>query len=172
MDSSAYIEQLLRHSDNFLGEDQKILLLLTKGPLAADEDDDIKHQVSERHQGIIFKCITYEDICMAARTLFAEYEYEMRVDLIDDYVEYCNDTNLFDQSRYLMRIVPCGQSLEISKRHGIYFHPSDRGYTKHWFVGIYKDKTVQAIWKIDSIFDVNCEDGKLKKNAGGRTGYQ
>lgn len=159
-------DQLLRHSDNFSNKDspneyhQKILLLLTKTPLETKEFDEVKRKISPK--GVIFASTTYEEICNKAKGLFEEYEREMR-DLVDDYEEYCNDTGLFDQSKYFMRIVPCGQSLEINKRHGIYFHPSDRGYTKHRFLGIYKDKTVQAIWKIDSVFDVNCKNGKLNK---------
>lgn len=161
VDASPDINQLLRHAKTFSGKDQKILLLLlTRRPLEADKTKRIKRQISPRE--VIFSNITYEDICKKAKKLFEEYEHEMR-GLVDDYEEYCNDTDLFDQSKYFMRIVPCGQSLEINKRHGIYFHPSNRGYTKHRFLGIYKDKTVQAIWKVDSIFDVNYKDGKLKK---------
>ena len=162
LDASPDTDQLLRHSNTFSGEDQKILLLLTKKPLEVTEYDDIKCQVSRLTSGVIFKSITYEDICNTAKTLFEEYEYEMCA-LIDDYVEYCNDMGLFDQSRQLMRIVPCGTSLGINKKHGIYFHPSDRGYTEHRFLGIYKDKTVQAIWEIDSVFDVNYTEDELKK---------
>lgn len=160
VDASPDINQLLRHAKTFSGKDQKILLLLTRRPLGADKTQRIKRQISRRE--IIFSNITYEDICKKAKKLFEEYEREMK-DLVDDYEEYCNDTDLFDQSKYFMRIVPCGESLEINKKHGIYFHPSNRGYTKHRFLGIYKDKTVQAIWKIDSVFDVNYKNGKLKK---------
>ena len=158
VDTTPDTDQLIRHSKTFSGEYQKILLLLTKKPLEACEEGKIKSKVS----GIIFNSITYEDICKAAKTLFEEYEEEMRV-LVDDYVEYCNDTGLFDQSKQLMRIVPCGTSLEINKKYGIYFHPADRGYTKHRFVGIYKNKTVSAIWEIDSIFDVEYSGDNLKK---------
>lgn len=160
VDASPDSNQLLKHAKTFSGKDQKILLLLTREPLGADKTQRIKRQLSPRE--IIFSSITYEDICKKAKKLFEEYEREMR-DLVDDYEEYCNDTDLFDQSKYFMRIVPCGESLEINKRHGIYFHPSNRGYTKHRFLGIYKEKTVQAIWKIDSVFDVNYKNGKLKK---------
>ena len=160
VDASPDINQLLRHAKTFSGKDQKILILLTRRPLEAYKTKRIKRQISPRE--VIFSNITYEDICKKAKKLFEEYEHEMR-DLVDDYEEYCNDGGLFDQSKHFMRIVPCGQSLEINKRHGIYFHPSNRGYTKHRFLGIYKDKTVQAIWKVDSIFDVNYKDGKLKK---------
>lgn len=142
VDSSVDADQLLRHADSFSGEDQKVLLLLTREPIGETEDD-IRGQIFARHPNVIFKNVTYEGICRVIETLFREYEYEMRA-LVDDYVEYCNDAGLFDQSRYLMRIVPCGQSLSINRKHGIYFHPSDRGYTKHQYVGIYKDKAVQV----------------------------
>lgn len=133
VDSAPDVDQLLRHSDSFSSEDQKILLLLTREPAGAAEED-VKQQVAARHPNVIFKNVTYEEICKAVTSLFQEYEYEMRA-LADDYVEYCNDAGLFDQSKHLMRIVPCGQSLDINRKHGIYFHPSDRGYTQHQYVG-------------------------------------
>ena len=161
VDTAPDIGQLLRHSDSFSGEDQKILLLLTREPTGASEDD-ITRQVATRHPNVIFKNVTYEAICKAVTSLFQEYEYEMRA-LADDYVEYCNDAGLFDQSKYLMRIVPCGQSLDINRKYGIYFHPSDRGYTQHQYVGIYKDKAVQVLWEIDSVFDVEYDKPQLTK---------
>lgn len=151
--------QLLKHLNDFSGEDQKVLLLLTKKPI--EDADRISNQLREQCPDVIFRNVTYEKICEAIKPLFKEYEYEMR-DLVEDYVEYCNDMNLFDQSRYLMRIVPCGESFEINKRHGIYFHPSDRGYTRHRFVGLYTKKIVQIIWKIDSVFDVAYDENKNK----------
>ena len=60
-------------------------------------------------------------------------------------------------------MVPCGSSSEINKKYGIYFQPSDRGYSPHRFVGIYSNKTVHAIWEIDSVFDGEYKDEKLKK---------
>ena len=67
-----------------------------------------------------------------------------------------------------MRIVPCGQSFDINKRYGIYFHPSDRGYTLHQYVGIYKNKAVRVIWEIDSVFDISYNKKLIKKRIQGR----
>ena len=160
VDAPPDVGQLLKHLNDFSREDQKVLLLLTKKPI--ENADRIRTQLREQCPDIIFQNVTYENICKAIKPLFKEYEYEMR-DLVEDYVKYCNDMNLFDQSQYLMRVVPCGKSFRISKKHGIYFHPSDRGYTRHRFVGLYKNKIVQIIWKIDSIFDVEYDENKLKK---------
>src|SRR5699024_6532372 len=86
-----------------------------------------------------------------------------------DYEEYCREAKLVDRSRFVMRIVPCGNSLEIDLRHGIYFHPSDRGYSTHSFTGIYRDTRVPAAWENESVFDVTLVDGNLdKKFVSGR----
>lgn len=163
VDAGVDINQLIRHAKNFSNESQKVLLLMTKQLIGQEEEDKISLQISAVHPGVIFKNITYEGVCKAISGLFKEYEYEM-YSLVDDYVEYCNDANLFDQSKFLMRILPCGESVEINKKYGIYFHPSDRGYTKHSFVGIYANKTVQYVWAIDSVFDIQFDGTTLKKN--------
>lgn len=152
-------DQLVRYAESFTSVSQKILLQLTKSPF---RDIDIRYRISKHNPNVIFKNITYKEICKAIDELFQEYEYEMR-SLAEDYIEYCNDIDLFDQSRYLMRIVPCGQSLDINKKFGIYFHPSDRGNTQHQFVGIYKDKSVRAMWEIDSVFDVELNGDAINK---------
>ncbi len=152
-------DQLLKHTKAFSQEDKKILLLLTKNPIERNKAEKIKRKILKHCAGVTFCNITYEDICKAIKPLFQEHEYEMR-DLVKDYEEYCNDANLFDQSKFLMRIVPSGNSWKINRQYGIYFHPSDRGYTRHQFVGIYKEKTVQAIWKIDSVFDIEYSRSK------------
>ena len=151
-----HIDQLRRHSETFSNEDQKILLLLTKKSL------EESHVSSRLAQGVIFKSITYEDICNAIKDLFSEYEYEMRA-LTEDYVEYCIDTVLLDQSKEWMRMVPCGNTLDLNKKYGIYFQPSDRSYSPHQYVGIYSEKAVHTIWRIDSVFDIEYRDGELRK---------
>jgi hypothetical protein len=162
VDAGVDVEQLVRHTKGFSLESQRVLLLLSKQKVSAELESEIQKRVSEVCAGAIFKNVTYEDVCKAISNLFQEYENEM-VNLCKDFIEYCNDTNLYDQSKYLLRIVPCGLSAEINKKYGIYFHPSDRGYTNHSYVGIYSEKTVQCIWKIDSVFDVEVQKGQLKK---------
>ena len=162
VDSPVDHDQLMHHAAHFENESQKLLLLLTKQTLSEHETSTIRTRLEAEHPDVIFKPVTYETICRAVSGLFKEYEYEIR-EIVDDYVEYCNETGLFDQSSHLMRIVPCGQSLKINMQYGVYFHPSDRGYTNHSFVGIYAEKAVQSIWAIDAVFDVELVDRRLSK---------
>ena len=162
VDSGVNKDQILRHAKTFTGETQKILLLLTVQRLDHSVERSIAAKITKEHPGVLFRNVTYESICSAVQGLFQPYENEMR-SLVDDYVEYCNDTGLFDQSQYLMRIVPCGDSVDLNKKYGMYFHPSDRGYTKHSYVGVYANKAVQCLWAIDSVFDVEYEGEEITR---------
>lgn len=162
VDSPVDPDQLMNHAASFKNESVQILLLLTKQALTELEETKLRAKIKAKYPRVTFKPVTYEDICKSLSDLFHEYEYEIR-EIADDYRDYCNDTGLFDQSAYLMRIVPCGESLEINRQFGIYFQPSDRGYTNHSFIGIYASKAVQLLWKIDSVFDVELIDGSLSK---------
>lgn len=167
VDSIVDDDQLIRHSLTFSDERQKILLLLTKQRIGAEREAMIAKKIKEsndKSKSVIFKNVTYEDICKCLTGLFKEYEYEIQ-EIARDYVEYCNDTSLFEQTEYLMRILPCGQSLELNARHGLYFHPSDRGYSKHKYIGIYANKSVRHIWEVDSVFDVNYSEGLLRRDS-------
>lgn len=159
----AYIDfdQLSRHAEGFGNEALRVLLLLTKMDLANDERK-LLAQLQNRFPGIVIKHITFKDICSTIKELFKPYEQSI-IELADDYVAYCNDSGLFDQSSELMRIVPCGESVGINRKYGIYFQPSDRGYTQHAFVGIYNQKSVAAIIEIMSVFDIDLDGDVLQK---------
>jgi len=154
-------EQISRHARSFESESQKVLLLLTKQPLGRVAEE-CTQEVRAIDPLVVFRNITYETVCHAIKNLFKEYESVMSA-MVQDYLEYCNDGGLFNQTPFLLRIVPCGQSAGLNRKYGLYFHPSDRGYTEHAFVGIYANKTVESIMKIESVFDVSVTDGVLKK---------
>jgi hypothetical protein len=54
-------------------------------------------------------------------------------------------------------------SLKLNAKYGIYYHPSDRGYTNHRYLGVYANKSVRYIWEIKSVFDVTWDGVKLTK---------
>ena len=165
VDSEVSDDQLIKHARSFSNEpkeSKKILLLLTKQKVGEQREGEIAENIKREDRSIIFKNVTYEGICKSLEGLFKEYEYDIK-EIADDYIAYCDDENLIDDSKYLMRILPCGQSVGINKKYGIYFHESYRGYRKHSYIGIYNNKEVQYIWEIDSVIDGELVAGKLKK---------
>lgn len=158
-------DQLLRHCRSFSDEKQQVLVLLTKQHLKQNRFKKIEIQIATQSPKVIFKNITYEDICRACDDLFEVHEFQMQA-LVEDYAEYCNDAGLFDQSPYLLRIVPCGQSFALNAKYGIYFHPADRGYTKHRFEGIYAQRSVQFLLDIGhggNVLDIDFDGNRITK---------
>ncbi len=162
VDSSIDPDQLEKHTAGFGNEKTKILLLLTKEKIDNQQEKAISKKVTAVDAGVIFKNVSYEEICTAIEGIFKDYEFEMRA-LVQDYIEYCNDEGLSDQSKHLMRVVPCGKSINLNRKYAMYYQPSDRGYTRHSFIGIYTEKRVQFLFLIDSVFDIKLSDNKIKK---------
>lgn len=162
VDASVDVAQLERHANQFKGEEQKILLLLTKESIEPNRLVNIESRIQSTNPGVVFSNITFESICIMSKRLFKEHETQIN-SIIEDYWQYCNDTDLFNQAKYLMRVLPCGVSLTLNAKYGIYYHPSDRGYTEHRYLGVYANKSVQYIWDIQSVFDVIWDGVKLSK---------
>lgn len=158
VDSGINFDQLIRHSKSFTDEKKKILLLLTVAKAPNDLIERI--HIHLQPEGVIFKNITYEDICKSASGLFLAHETDIK-EIVDDYLEYCSDLRLIDYSSYFMRITPCGDTHRLNRKYAIYYMPSDRGYSKHKFVGIYKNKKVDSFFEIDAVFDIEYDGSKL-----------
>jgi hypothetical protein len=147
----------------FGDEKLKILILLTITHLKKPQHNEIVKKIAEKGKTIIFKNVTYRDLCDALDGLaFAEHEEDITA-IVEDYKAYCRETDLIDEEDCLMRIVPTGTSFDLNKKHAMYFHPSDRGYSPHAYIGFYKDKAVRSMIKVRAVFDIDYGDGQLKK---------
>ena len=51
---------------------------------------------------------------------------------------------------------------ESNKANNLYSHESSRGYSPHTYIGLYTDKSVRAIGKINSIFDAALKNNKAQ----------
>jgi hypothetical protein len=58
------------------------------------QEKAISKKVTAVDAGVIFKNVSYEEICTAIGGIFKDYEFEMRA-LVEDYIEYCNDAGLY-----------------------------------------------------------------------------
>lgn len=162
VDSQVDPGQLRRHARAFRKDDgTRCMLLLTRSAIQVSAD--ITRVIGDlKRSGVIFRNVTFEQVVEALDGLFQDFERSM-CDLVEDYADYCRETGLVDESQFRMRIVPCGTSFDVNLRHGVYFHPSTWGYSSHKYLGIYKNKAVNAIWEIDSVFDIELEGDELRK---------
>ncbi|MFA5546876.1 MAG: hypothetical protein WDA14_14615 [Sphaerochaetaceae bacterium] len=147
-------DQLDRHCMNF-PHGAKYLLVITKNP----RDEKLVSQLKDEHPGVQIAFSTFKNLCNVISGEFHDYETSIKM-LVDDFFTFCSDLNLIPPTGVL-RIVPCGKSLELNRKHLCYSHPADRGYSPHDYVGLYKNKSVQLIGKLTTIVDAKIIDGTV-----------
>ncbi|WP_319370583.1 hypothetical protein [uncultured Ilyobacter sp.] len=158
--------QLINHLKAFSNEEKKILIGLSPAYMSKKSKEKIT-EIAKK-ENVKFINVTFEKIVKAFREALVDYDFELHA-IIEDFEKYCYQEGLIKEDQFLMRILPCGPSFDINKKHKLYFAPADRGYTEHGYLGIYANKSVRGIGKIKNIIDADIKDGnidikKSKKN--------
>jgi hypothetical protein len=60
-------------------------------------------------------------------------------------------SNFFENSKNIMRTVQSLKSFDINMKFNTYFHHIKNEYRPHTYIGLYKNKSIAAIGKIDNI---------------------
>jgi hypothetical protein len=151
VDASVDVDQLTRHCESFSqGRLGNYLLLLTCDEIP-DDALSVVYQKA-RSFGITFQHFTFEKLCRNLKANVHPHESGL-MHVVEDYLLYCSDMGLLPDRRIWMRIVPCGQTMDSNVQWEVYFQPTERGYSHHDFIGLYKDKAVRHVGKIACIFD-------------------
>jgi hypothetical protein len=90
-------------------------------------------------------------------------------ELLKDYEEYCYEEGLLPRTGSWMRAVPCGETFWDNIDLELYYQPVTRSSRQHEYLGIYKDKRVQYIGRIDKIVNADLVNGELKPGDVQRT---
>lgn len=161
VDSTVSLDQMLRHAGSFRSEQKKFLLLLTKQPVVHQERM-IVTLLEGSHPDVLFRNVTYSGICRAMRDLAMDRE-PLFAELLRDFEEYCGELGLLGPSGTILRIIPCGRTYEMNKKHGVWFQSADRGLDPQGLIGIYAGRKVRALLDVHSVFEVELVDGVVDK---------
>lgn len=164
-------DQLERHLEAFQEEEQRILLLLTPHGLDEAEESKVESRLEEEDEGLTFAAVKFCDIVDALIAggrgeeekedpLVSEYEQDL-YELVVDYQNYCSGRDLLPDDD-LMYAVPCGKTHELNFKYDLYYHPKSRGYQKHDYVGIYHEKSIRGIGKLQHTVHADLIDGELE----------
>lgn len=142
-----YESQLKNHLKSFKNEKKKILLALSPTGIEEVKFKEIEAKLKEEDTEVLFLNITFKDIINSFNDIILEYDIQLK-EIIDDYEDYCVQEGLVKDAESRIRIVPCGNSLDVNKKYGIYYMPATRNVSEHGYLGVYKDKKVSGIGKI------------------------
>jgi hypothetical protein len=152
------LQQLTEHLNSFRTEQHQVLLSLSpKQP-----DNSLKSQIeiavsnfNEEYQtSIKYLPTTFQEIVTKFNNSLEDHDYEL-TEIIDDFEAYCIHDKLITTEEARMRVVTCGWTLQENFQFNLYYDPANRGYSDHNYLGIYSDKAVKGIGKIENIITAN-----------------
>lgn len=161
------LDQLVHHLDSFGNEERQILLVLTPAQPGPSFLQKLRKAVDNHNQSggrrVQPVCTTFREVIRSYRDALAAHDREM-LDLLLDYEDFCatfEKGRLLPRDAYTMRVVPCGKTFEDNIRHALYYQPATRPYRGHDYLGIYKDKRVRYIGRIQAIVKADLVNGEL-----------
>jgi hypothetical protein len=154
--------QLVRHLNRFQNADQKILLLIDKSNPSDKVENEVEAALSEsgqsKKENVMFGSTTFMDLVEIAREEVPQARCR-NAGHNRRFRSVLHERRTQSLGPHEMRTVLCGTTLEENIRHGVYYHPADRGYSELGYLGLYKEKSVRAV-------------GKLEKTAQARVGKE
>jgi hypothetical protein len=145
----------------FKAEQHKFLILLNKSSDTRSREPLTSLRKLAKRNGILVLHATFSSLVKAAENCLSPHDEEM-IALVKDYELFCSVSDLLPTDEYTIFVPPCGDSVEDNIQFSLYHCPTTRKFRKAKYLGIYANKSIQAIGKISKI--VSCDvDLKAKR---------
>lgn len=88
-------------------------------------------------------------------------------EVLDDYLNYCYRDNLIivSDAWKFMRVQLAGTTFDFNINENLYYDNIDRGFRAHDYLGLYRNKSVRALGKINAIITAVLNDSGLEYKA-------
>lgn len=153
-----YSDQLVRHLKSFGDEKYKVMITLAPELMKPEKKIEFEERLKEYNAKqtqtypVMHINTTFEKIIDAIRDVIDDRDYEM-LEVLDDYLNYCYKDKLIivSDSWKRMRAQLAGTTFDFNVSENLYYDSIDRGFSAHDYLGLYKEKSVRAIGKINAI---------------------
>lgn len=157
------LDQLERHLSAFTDEEHQILLLLSPASPNDEFVCKVKAKVqafNKTHkQDIQFVPTTFEAIIDNFENVLSDFDFQMK-EIAEDFRAFLQEEDLLLSSPYLMRGVAAGSTLNQNKELNLYYDSSS--YREHTYIGLYADKYIVGIGKIENVIVADYHESKKK----------
>jgi hypothetical protein len=157
------LEQLKNHLAVFKEEQHKFLILLNPSSDARSKEQINSLRNLAKRDNIHVLHTTFASIVKAAQDCLSPHDEEM-IALVKDYELFCSGCDLLPTDQHTLLVPPCGESVEDNIQFQLYYCPVTRNFRKARYLGIYANKTIQAIGKISKVIpcDINLESNAVE----------
>jgi hypothetical protein len=148
-----------------MNTDFKVLLTLDPKPMKKKTRDNFEESLKNFNRNlekpIIHRNLTFESLIEGIKSVIDERDYEF-LSVLNDYEEYCFSQNLIPDEWKWMRAITAGTTFEVNKKLDLYYDVAGRGFSGHEYIGLYTQKSVRAIGKIEAIIVVEKTENGLE----------
>lgn len=152
------VNQLTNHLESFSDEKIKILLALGTNQIDSNKEKKLMQNIikfnSEKKSNVVFDSVTFKEVISSFREVIEEYDFELQ-SIINDYEDFCISEGLVRKDECRMLTVACGRTLSDNFKNNIYYAPAHRNYSYCSHLGLYHNKVVRGIGKIENIIEAN-----------------
>lgn len=157
------ITQLEYHAKAFDGEDCKLLLTLDPKELNDEFVKEIENKIIAHNEGLIHRHLTFANLINDIRDLLDDRrDYEM-LEILNDYEDYCNENKLIPDGWKYLKVKTAGDTINFNSCNNIYYDTVKHYYWGYEYLGLYNNKSVRFIGKIETIVTAIPKDDTLKE---------
>lgn len=177
LDSKEFIGKLVKYGEVFNKNSQNQLWHLSSIKFQEDEVIEINRKLKESYPklDIQFNNLLFSDLVENLEGIYEEntHDIELRL-LLQDFSNYCFNSNLISNEEYKLLFVPTGFSYNWNIKHKIYYCPKSWHSQNFKFIGLYNMKSVRTISKIETLItaDYYVNSDKLIVESNGHTDEQ
>jgi hypothetical protein len=143
---------------NVLLSSTKILLVLSPERI---DSVDVPGAIEK---GVVVMSRTFSDIIAACHAAKVHENLSLQ-ELVEDYEQYCIESNLIGNEGDRMMAVAVGYTHPENRELRLYYEPTKRKLNKYRYIGLYWDKSIRAIGELENIICANLpESGQLSIN--------
>ncbi len=164
-----YQSQLLNHIKSFKNEQYKVLVTIAPVFMETGKKEQVDKAIAEHNSifqtNIIHVNTTFETLAQGIQEVLTDRDFDMQ-DVLDDYLEYCHNDGLIyvSDAWKKMRMQLAGTTIDFNVAENVYYDNIDRNFSPHDYLGLYKQKSIRAIGKLEAIISAVLIDGELKYN--------
>lgn len=149
--------QLAGHLAEFEDENTKVLLLLSP-----ERSNRSVNGARERQIHVVSR--TFSDLISAAREAGVAEEREL-LDVLEDFEDYCHDSDLISGAEDRLMAVAAGTTFEENMRSRLYYMRAVPRFKKHQFVGLCVKRAIRAIGEVKNVVTADLIQGSVVVHA-------
>ena len=175
LNSKEIIDKLIKYAEIFNENSQNQLWHLSSVRFDEKEIIKINKQLKASYPklNIQFNSLLFSDLVENLESIYEKNTHDMELRLLlDDFSDYCNESNLISNEKFKLLFVPTGFSYDWNKEHKIYYCPTSWHSQKFKYFGLYNSKSVRTISEIETTIIADYNEKKLTIHSNGHTDEQ